>query len=107
MLRLTLVNDLFNPMVATLDFSNDFCMQRRTLRKASDTGNEELFQILLIFLELSRRGNFTETFLAAIKGIVRLLGQVFVNDPVGGGIQNVLRKDGEEVFLGQTLESKG
>ena len=106
MLRLTLVNDLLNPMVTALDFSNDFCMQRRTLRKASDTGNEELFQVLLIFLELSRRGNFTETFLAAIKGIVRLLGQVFINDPVGRHLHDVLRKDGEEVFLGPTLESK-
>jgi hypothetical protein len=68
MLRLTLVNDLFNPMVTTLDFSNDFCIQWRSFRKAPDTRNEEFFQILLIFLELSRRGNFTETFLAAIKG---------------------------------------
>ena len=44
--------------------------------------------------------------LAAIKGIVCLLGQVFINDLVGGGLQNVFRKDGEEVFLGPTLESK-
>ena len=106
MLRLTLVNDFFNPMVTNLDFPNDFCMKRRTLWKASDTGNEELFQILLIFLELSRRGNVLETFLAAIKGIVCLLGQVFINDPVGRHLQNVFRKDGKEVFLGPTLESK-
>jgi len=32
---------------------------------------------------------------------------MFVNDSIGGGIQDVLRKNGEEVFLGQTLESKG
>jgi hypothetical protein len=95
-------------MVTTVDFPQDFCIQRNTLRKASQTRDEELLQFLLIFLELLGCGNLPETFLTTVKGIVSLLGQVFVDNPVGRPLENILGQDGEELVFGKTFwaESK-